>query len=40
MIFIFREMQEDDCLHKAFQLHGIEQRTKTFQIFDTLNDIV
>ncbi|CAM4776642.1 unnamed protein product [Rotaria magnacalcarata] len=35
-----RELQEDECLHHAFQLQGIEQPTTNFHTFDTLKDII
>ncbi|CAF1123529.1 unnamed protein product [Rotaria sordida] len=35
-----RELQEDECLRLAFQLHGIEHQTTNLPIFDTLKDII
>jgi hypothetical protein len=38
--FIFRELQEDECLRHAYRLHGIEDQTTNFHALDILRDII
>jgi hypothetical protein len=40
LLFIFRELQEDECLRHAYRLHGIEHQTTTLHALDILKDII